>query len=363
MILTDEELKSIYDDHRDQMVSIQLGRSVEAAVLAKIASGQEPVVWLPMETAPKDGTIVRLLVQFTERSLEDSELPQATIGANYSHNTQEDQDWQFAGWSWTGDCFSEGEGTALGWLPLHGNAPAQPIASEGRSGIWSLGEIDGCWREIDFWSRKVNASHPGVLRIVWQFEGEGESNACQTFAASVVDLLNRTAPAQQPIARGQEPVSASPMNKRRVSDAIRGAYDLGYSDARNAQSIPGDSAPGYKGWDVEADYGSALINALYPAPAQQPLASGQEPVAWQTFDGDGGYEFRQFAENETYHDDYIKRNGEKYSTWVTPLYTHPAPAQQPLTLREMAAAIGTFADDAINIARAIEYAHGIKEKP
>jgi hypothetical protein len=92
------------------------------------------------------------------------------------------------------------------------------------------------------------------------------------------------------------------------------------------------------------------------------LASGQEPVAWQTFDGEGGYEFRQFAENETYHDDYIKRNGEKYSAWVTPLYTHPAPAQQPLTLREMAAAIGTFADDAINIARAIEYAHGIKEK-
>jgi hypothetical protein len=41
----------------------------------------------------------------------------------------------------------------------------------------------------------------------------------------------------------------------------------------------------------------------------------------------------------------------------------PAPAQQPLTLREMAAAIGTFADDAINIARAIEAAHNIKEKP
>jgi hypothetical protein len=61
------------------------------------------------------------------------------------------------------------------------------------------------------------------------------------------------------------------------------------------------------------------------------LASGQEPVAWQTFDGEGGYEFRQFAENKTYHDDYIKRNGEKYSALVTPLYTHPAPAQHPLS--------------------------------
>ena len=42
---------------------------------------------------------------------------------------------------------------------------------------------------------------------------------------------------------------------------------------------------------------------------------------------------------------------------------HPAPAQQPLTLREIAAAIGSFADQEINIARAIEAAHGIKEKP
>jgi hypothetical protein len=80
---------------------------------------------------------------------------------------------------------------------------AAMLASKDGSGMWCLGEIDGCWREIDFWSRKANASHPGVLRIVWQFEGEGESNYCQTFAASVVDLLNRTAPAQQPLRRDE----------------------------------------------------------------------------------------------------------------------------------------------------------------
>jgi hypothetical protein len=130
------------------------------------------------------------------------------------------------------------------------------------------------------------------------------SDHCNVIANEHMQYQRRIALLEAQLASRQEPVSASPMNKRRVSDAIRGAYDLGYSDARNAQSIPGDSAPGYKGRDVEADHGSALINALYPAPAQQPL-----------------------------------------------------------TLREIAAAIRTFADDAINIARAVEAEHGIKEKP
>lgn len=49
------------------------------------------------------------------------------------------------------------------------------------------------------------------------------------------------------------------------------------------------------------------------------------PVAWRTLDGEGGYEFRSYDENETYQDDFIKSNGAKYSGWVEPLYTHPAP--------------------------------------
>jgi hypothetical protein len=60
----------------------------------------------------------------------------------------------------------------------------------------------------------------------------------------------------------QEPVALHPVAKRRVFDAIRGAYDLGYNDARGAQAVHGDSAPGYKGRDVEADHGGALISAL-----------------------------------------------------------------------------------------------------
>jgi hypothetical protein len=60
----------------------------------------------------------------------------------------------------------------------------------------------------------------------------------------------------------QEPVALHAMAKRRVFDAIRGAYDLGYNDARSARAVHGDSAPGYKGRDVEEDHGGALISAL-----------------------------------------------------------------------------------------------------
>jgi hypothetical protein len=132
MILTDEELKSIYDDHRDQMVSVQLGRSVEAAVLAKIASGQGPVAWLPMETAPKDGTLIRLLVQFTDHSFEDDGAPNTTIGSNTSTLTLETEDWKFAGWCWTSDVFTQGEGVPLGWLPLHATAPSTHLLASGQ---------------------------------------------------------------------------------------------------------------------------------------------------------------------------------------------------------------------------------------
>lgn len=72
----------------------------------------------PIETAPRDGTIVRLRVIFTEHPLEDDMMNSMwTIGGNTFDHTGEDK-WQFAGWSWIHDCFTEGEGTVLGWLPL-----------------------------------------------------------------------------------------------------------------------------------------------------------------------------------------------------------------------------------------------------
>lgn len=48
-----------------------------------------------------------------------------------------------------------------------------------------------------------------------------------------------------------------------------------------------------------------------------------EPVAWMTFDGEGGYDLRLYEMNESYRDDFIRRNGERYADWVTPLYAAP----------------------------------------
>jgi hypothetical protein len=73
---------------------------------------------LPMSEAPKDGTMVRLLVDYTDGggALEDEHPQSWTIGFNGSEDTGEDE-WKFAGWCWTHDHFTQGSGTPVGWLP------------------------------------------------------------------------------------------------------------------------------------------------------------------------------------------------------------------------------------------------------
>ena len=62
----------------------------------------------------------------------------------------------------------------------------------------------------------------------------------------------------------------------------------------------------------------------------------QEPVAWRTFDGEGGYDYRSYEDNESYADDWNKRN-PKHVGWVDELYTHLQRTWVGLTDDEMEA--------------------------
>ena len=78
---------------------------------------QEPSAWLPMDTAPKDGTHVFLQVEFEDHAMEDGPTRQQTIGSNTSENDGGPDEWQFAGWDWVHDRYTQGVGTPVSWLP------------------------------------------------------------------------------------------------------------------------------------------------------------------------------------------------------------------------------------------------------
>lgn len=72
-----------------------------------------------MDIAPKDGTMISLFVDYSAEDAGDAleDASQAwTIGFNQFEHTGVDE-WQFAGWDWEHDCFTEGRGTPIGWLP------------------------------------------------------------------------------------------------------------------------------------------------------------------------------------------------------------------------------------------------------
>lgn len=94
----------------------------------------EPVAhWSDMATAPKDGTMLRLLVnpdqeEFT--AFDDSLTPFETIGFNNLADTTEDR-WEFVGWDWQQDCFITGRGEVIGWMAWDTSQPrAEPSAQK-----------------------------------------------------------------------------------------------------------------------------------------------------------------------------------------------------------------------------------------
>lgn len=83
----------------------------------------------PLDEAPKDHTMIWLLVDYSgdgANPLED-EILGWTIGHNGFDDTGVDE-WEFAGWSWEQDCFTQGFGKVVGWHPLQ--RPDQQPATE-----------------------------------------------------------------------------------------------------------------------------------------------------------------------------------------------------------------------------------------
>lgn len=108
---------------------------MRAAVLAVLtherAQPDASIVWRDMATAPKDGTLVRLLVEFEHHATEDGEGPQPTIGSNTYDNHRDFDEWQFAGWSWEHDCYTQGVGKPIGWLPMLNDTPCEATTDGG----------------------------------------------------------------------------------------------------------------------------------------------------------------------------------------------------------------------------------------
>lgn len=117
---------------RDLRLALDAARNAPSATPRPEASDAPdivPVAWRDPATAPKDGTMLQLLIQRGDvdrgawSPFEDSLDPYVTIGFNNLANTLEDE-WEFAGWDWSHDCFTTGYGEVVGWLPFGPDALA-----------------------------------------------------------------------------------------------------------------------------------------------------------------------------------------------------------------------------------------------
>jgi len=82
----------------------------------------------PAITAPQDGSMVRLLLDYTEGDGALEDKTQAwTIGYNTLADTGEDE-WIIVGWNWSQDCWCDGRGKIIGWVPFVPEAAINPAA-------------------------------------------------------------------------------------------------------------------------------------------------------------------------------------------------------------------------------------------
>ena len=85
---------------------------------------------------------------------------------------------------------------------------------------------------------------------------------------------------------------------------------------------------------LEANLGNWAAKTKAVEVLRQALEAEQEPVAWRTFDGEGGYDYRSYEMNENYDKEWAERN-PNHAHWVEPLYTSPQKQWVGLTAYEI----------------------------
>ena len=102
-------------------IDIESAKSAAQADYAdRITAALEPDPTPPtaLSGPPKDGRMVCLLVDYSDGDHPLEDAKQAwTIGYNTLADTGDDE-WLIAGWSWEQDCYTDGRGTVIGWLPF-----------------------------------------------------------------------------------------------------------------------------------------------------------------------------------------------------------------------------------------------------
>jgi hypothetical protein len=127
--------------------TIDESRAIDLVNYANAGLVRSGRAWLPMETAPRDGTLLILLVEFDEHATEDTTEAAPTIGSNNYAHDGEDR-WQFAGWCWTHDHWTEGKGTPVGWLPFLDGRQLPSTATGGCVVHGSSHPCEECAQEI-----------------------------------------------------------------------------------------------------------------------------------------------------------------------------------------------------------------------
>lgn len=120
------------DPHQAGHQWIKVGEELFTCTVCGLQKDHVPG-WRDMATAPRDGTMLRLLVNFTDHSTSDHghNLQAPTIGYNLYDDCAEDR-WNFAGENWDGSGFTDGQGEPVGWLPMLDvpKAQTQPATKE-----------------------------------------------------------------------------------------------------------------------------------------------------------------------------------------------------------------------------------------